>query len=335
MTITEFAGFAMFKRFKIYGLKSCVIRLAACGTLVFVQMLHAQLPQIVPVNIYGDGNPENGIEDSRLPIADSPGDVGSEATQLMNAGSIHCDGRFRGTAMVIDTSELTSGVHGVVLLSSAHVIYNLDKSRRFRRCKFYFMGWGRASGYRSKIDLKTVRMGDFDPREMTSGMDFGKGDWVFLYVPKPWKKYQPWQSIRLRSFEFANMESFQQSGGEFRLVAFDKGDGVIKQSRNCTVIESKPDDIGGGVWKGQLLDDCDSTDGASGGGILAYFNNHQFLIGIRSGSHWNEGLFPVDRYPSGPVEGSRWNRFSNTNFGRAIDAEILHELGQFIQLLEE
>lgn len=335
MTITEFAGFAMFKRFKIYGLKSCVIRLAACGMLVVVQMVHAQLPRIVPVNIYGDGNPENGIEDSRLPIAASPGGVGSDATQLMSAGSIHCDGRFRGTAMVVDTSELTSDMDGVVLLSSAHVIYNLDKNVRFRRCRFYFMGWGRPSGYRSTIDLKIIRMGEFDPRQTTSGTDFGKGDWVFLYVPKPWKKYQPEQSIRLRSFEFANWEAFQQSGGEFRLVAFDKGDGVIKQSRNCSVIESKPDDIGGGAWKGQLLDDCDSTDGASGGGIIASFDNQQFLIGIRSGSHWSEGLFPADIFPSGPVEGSRWNRFSNTNFGRAIDAGILHEFDQFIQLLEE
>lgn len=335
LTICEFAGFTMFKHFKKYRSKTYLVCSAACGVLFVAQMVNAQLPQIVPVNIYGDGDPENGIEDSRLPIADSPGDVRSDTTQLMNAGSIRCDGRFRGTAMVIDTSELTSVADGVVLLSSAHVIYNLDKNMRFKRCRFYFMGWGRASGYSAKIDLKTIRMGDFDPREMTSGMDFGKGDWVFLYVPKPWKNYQPRQSIRLRSFEFANMESFQQSGGEFRLVAFDKVDGVIKQSRNCKVIESKPDDIGGGAWKGQLLDDCDSTDGASGGGILASLNNQQFLIGIRSGSHWSEGLFPVDRFPSGPVEGSRWNRFSNTNFGRAIDAGILHEFDQFIQLLEE
>ncbi|MGB5291488.1 MAG: hypothetical protein WBN41_08560 [Lysobacterales bacterium] len=335
MTVVKFAGSTMFKRFKTCEFKSSVRLLAVSVMLVVGHPLEAQSTRAVPVSIYGDGNPENGIEDSRSPIAVSPGKGGSDRPQRMNAGSIVCDGRFRGTAMVVDISELSSDVGGVVLLSAAHVIYNLDKNRRFRQCKFYFMGWKRPSGYGSKIDLKNIRMGNFDPREMTSGADFGEGDWVFLHVPKPWKKYQPGQSIRLRSFEFSNLESFQQSGGEFRLIAFDTVDDVIKQSRNCTVIESGPDDIGGGTWKGQLLDDCDSTDGASGGGILASLDDQQFLIGIRSGSHWSTALFPVDRFPSGPVEGSRWNRHSNTNFGRAIDAVILHEFGQFIQSLKE
>jgi hypothetical protein len=325
----------MFKSFKISELETRMHLLAVWATLLVVQTLHAQLPGIVPVNIYGDGNPDNGVEDSRMPIAVSPGEDEPDMAHLMNAGSINCDGRFRGTAMVVDTRELTPDLHGVVLLTSAHVIYNLDKNKRFRRCRFFFMGWERPRGYSSRIDLKSIRMGDFDPREMISGKEFGKGDWVFLYVPRPWNKYQAEQSIRLRSFEFSNIDSFQQSGGEFRLIAFDTVDDVIKQSRNCTVIESSPDDIGGGTWQGQLLDDCDSTDGASGGGILASLDDQQFLIGIRSGSHWSEQLFPVDRFPSGPVEGSPWNRYSNTNFGRAIDAAILHEFHQFIQLLKE
>lgn len=335
MTITKLTGLFMFRCFRISRPESKKRLLALWVMLVVTQIVHAQLPVIVPANIYGDGNPDNGVEDSRRPIAVSPGDDTPDKTQLMNAGSISCDGRFRGTAMVVDIRELTTDVDGVVLLTAAHVIYNLDKNKRFRRCRFYFMGWERPSGYGAKVDLKTIRMGDFDPREMTNRKGFGKGDWVFLYVSRPWKNYQAEQSIRLRSFDFSNTESFQQSGGEFRLVAFDTVDDVIKLSRNCTVIVSGADDIGGGAWKGQILDDCDSTDGASGGGILASLGNQQFLIGIRSGSHWSERLFPVNTFPSGPAEGSRWNRYTNTNFGRAIDADILHEFDQFIQLLKE
>lgn len=325
----------MYKGFKIEG-SACRVRLlAVLISLVVAPTVNAQPVSVVPANIFGDGNPGNGVEDSREPITALPGEDADNILQLMNAGTITCDGKFRGTAMVADIRELTSGVEGVVLVSAAHVIYDLDKKRRFRRCKFHFMGWEKSKGYSSKIDLKRIRMGDFDPRQMTSGLTFGKGDWVVLYVPKAWKNYQPDQSIRLTSFIFSNTESFQQSGGEFRLVAFDTVEGLIKQSRHCTVIESGSDDIGGGTWKGQLLDDCDSTDGASGGGVLAFLGNQYFLIGIRNGSHWSERVFPGGRFPLGPPEGSRWNRHSNTNFGRAIDAYILHEIDEFIQLLKE
>ena len=335
MTVAKVVGFAMHMGFNIEG-SACRIRLlAVLITLVVAHTVSAQPVSVVPANIFGDGNPGNGIEDSREPIAALPGEDAHNTLELMNAGTVTCDGKFRGTAMVADIRELTSDVEGVVLVSAAHVIYDLDKKRRFRRCRFHFMGWETSTGYSSKIDLKRIRMGNFDPRQMTSGLAFGKGDWVFLYIPKPWRNYQSDQSIQLRNFMFSNTESFQQSGGEFRLVAFDTVDGLIKQSRNCTVLESGSDDIGGGAWKGQLLDDCDSTDGASGGGILALLDNQHFLIGIRNGSHWSERAFPVDRFPLGPADGSRWNRHSNTNFGRAIDANILHEFDEFIQVLIE
>jgi len=335
LTVAKVIGFAMLKGFNIEE-SACRVRLlAALITLVIAHTVNAQPVSVVPANIFGDGNPGNGVEDSREPIAMLPGEDADNALHLMNAGTVTCDGKFRGTAMVADIRELTSDVEGVVLVSAAHVIYDLAKNRRFRRCRFHFMGWEKPRGYSSKIDLKKVRMGDFDPRQLTNRLAFGKGDWVFLYVPKPWKNYQPNESIRLRSFMFSNTESFQQSGGEFRLLAFDTADGLIKQSRNCTVLESGSGDIGGGSWKGQLLDDCDSTEGASGGGILALLDTQYFLIGIRNGSHWSERTFPVDRFPLGPPDGSHWNRHSNTNFGRAIDAHILHEIDEFIQLLRE
>lgn len=333
--VLEIAGLAMFRVSKIDRSVRRVRSLAVLIVLVVAHPVNAQSVSEVPVNIYGDGNPVNGVEDSRESLAVSPAQSTDKPGQTLSAGTITCDGKFRGTAMVVDTRELTSGIKGVVLVSAAHVIFNLHKKKRFRHCRFYFMGWERPAGYGSKIDLKRTRMGDFDPGQETSGFAFGEGDWVFLYVPKPWKHYQPDQSIRLRNFIFSNTESFQQSGGEFSLVAFDTGADVIRQSKNCTVVESRPDDIGGGTWKGQLLDDCDSMDGASGGGVLAEFKQQQFLIGIRNGSHWNERMFPIAKYPLGPPDGSVWNRHSNTNFGRAIDARLLHEIAQFIHVLEE
>ena len=296
--------------------------------------LNAQSVRIVPVNIYGDGNPLNGIEDSREPVKNGGGEGGNAYSPLMNAGTITCDRRFRGTAMIADTREYAPDLGGVVLVSAAHVLYDLNKNRLFRRCQFNFMRWEKNAAYRSKIDLKNIRLGDFDPQQSTGEFEFGEGDWVFLYLRKPWKNYNPEQGLQLRVFTFAQAESYRQSGGEFRLLAFDTTKGVISESGNCKVVESEDGDLGGGTWRGQLLDDCDSTDGASGGGIVAVLNQQRFLIGIRNGSHWSEQVYPADSYPLGPPEGSVWDRRLNTNFGRAIDIHLLRELDVFVQGLK-
>jgi hypothetical protein len=309
--------------------------LTAVLMTVAAQPLSAQTARIVPINIFGDGNPLNGVEDSREPVTGREGNGRGPYGQQMNAGTITCDGKFRGTAMVVDSREFTPDLEGVVLVSAAHVLFNLDRKKLFRRCEFYFVGRDEVAGYRSKVDLKKLRKGTFDPRQSSSAAEVGRGDWVFLYLRKPWKKFNPDQSIRLREFSFSQLGSYRQSGGEFRLVAFDSSAGVISESRNCTVVESDGDDLGEGTWKGQLLDDCDSGDGASGGGIIAVLNQQHYLIGIRNGSHWNEQVYPADSFPLGPPDGSAWDRRSNTNFGRAIDTHLLHEYNLLIQSYED
>ncbi len=289
----------------------------------------------VPVNIFGDGNPDNGFEDNREQVMGGRQGVGTRSNQHLNAGTVVCDEKTRGTAMVVDTREYAPGLEGVILLTAAHVIYDLDKNRRFRKCAFHFMALSELPGYKARIDLGLVKQGDFDPREEITGTGFGEGDWVFLYVPKPWKNFSPDQAIALREFSFLQTESFQQSGGEFGLLAFSSADGAISLSRNCMVIESRDDDLGGGEWEGQLLDDCDSAGGASGGGIIAVLDGRQYLIGIRSGSHWDGQVFPVTEYPEGPPDGSLWNRHSNTNFGRAIDARMIRDLIGFVHGLKD
>ena len=333
MRVVKSVGFAMFQISKNMA-PVLTVWLSGVLTLVTAYPAGAQVVKVVPVNIYGDGDPLNGIEDSRKQVREVEGGKAGFTDQHMSAGTITCDGKFRGTAIVADTREFAPDLKGVVLVSAAHVLYNLDKKKLFRRCKFHFMGWNQTAGYQSKINLKNVRMGDFDPRRGTGGSDFGEGDWAFIYLRKPWKNFNPDQSLRLREFSFSQLESYRRSGGEFRLLAFDSSAGFISESKNCTVIESKSDDLGGGAWKGQLLDDCDSADGASGGGMLAVMNQKYFLIGIRNGSHWSDQVYPVDSYPSGPPDGSVWNRRLNTNFGRAIDVSLMHEIEEYIQVFK-
>ncbi len=333
LTSVDTAGPAMLQNSKFIGLFLMTWSMVMLMT-VAASPLSAQTARVVPVNIFGDGNPLNGVEDSREPVLGREGDGRGSHDQQMNAGTITCDGKFRGTAMVVDTREFAPDLEGVVLVSAAHVLFNLDKNKLFRRCKFYFMGRDKIAGYRSKIDLKKIRMGNFDPRLSNGGSEVARGDWVFLYLRKPWRNFNPDQSIGLREFSFSQLASYRQSGGEFRLLAFDSSAGVISESRNCIVVESHGNDLGGGTWKGQLLDDCDSADGASGGGIIAVLNQQHYLIGVRNGSHWDEQVYPADRFPSGPPDGSAWDRHSNTNFGRAIDKTLLEKLDLLIQSLE-
>ena len=310
-------------------------RLLCLLMMVFVSSVHSNQVVRVPVTVFGDGNPLNGVEDSREQLAGKRYRRGDHNGQNMYAGTIHCDGRMRGTAMVVDTREVSPDLKGVVLITAAHVLYDLKTDNLFRRCKFSFMGWEKVAGFRSKIDLKKIRMGGFNPSRATEELAFGEGDWAYLYLPKPWRKFDPEQSVQLREFSFSRVESYQQAGGEFRLVAFDSEVGAISQSRNCAVIESKRDDLGGGSWKGQLLDDCDSADGASGGGIIAIMNKQHFLVGVRGGSHWSDDFYPQDEFPSGPPDGSVWNLRSNTNFGRAIDSKLFSEMILFTNSLEK
>ena len=294
----------------------------------------AQMITAAQVNVFGDGNPENGVEDGREQVLGGWKKGLGLADQRMNAGTVKCDGKNRGTAMVVDTREFTDGLQGVVLASAAHVFYDLEENRLFKRCEFHFLALGELSGYRAKIDLNNVRMGNYDPAMTTAAVDFGEGDWAFVYVPRPWRNFSRGEATGLLDFSSIQLESFQQSGGELSLIAFDSSEGVISISRNCTVIESAHDDLGGGSWKGQLLDDCDSTDGASGGGIVAVIRGQQYLVGIRNGSHWSEEEFPGSEYPHGPPDGSLWNRHSNTNFARGIDVYLINQLKKFIKDIE-
>ncbi len=332
LTPVTSTGFAMHQIFHIVGPVTARLLLGLLLSLS-AQLAKAQTVTTVPVNIFGDGDPENGIEDSREQVLTGRSRGSGLPDQYLNAGTIKCDGKIRGTAMVVDTRQLAPGLNGVVLATAAHVLYDLEKKRRFKHCKFHYLGMDKPARYRAKIDLGRLRLGNFDPGKETGELEFGEGDWAFLYVPRPWKGFDRDQGFVVRDFSSFELESHQQSGGEFSLIAFDSKAGVMSISRNCRVIESNENDLGGGRWKGQLLDDCDSMDGASGGGIIATLNKQQFLIGIRTGSHWSEQVYPVNEYPLGPPEGSLWNRKSNTNFGRAIDARLLREIHSYIQEL--
>lgn len=326
---------AMTTPLSLIGFKTiCLQILLALPFAFFAPVASPQVFSETPVNIYGDGEPDNGVEDSRQQLEIGRGKRVSLSDQRVAAGTVNCDGKIRGTAMVLDTREYAPALKGVVLISAAHVLFDLKEAKRFKRCEFHFLGLQQYAGYRVKIGLEYVAMGDFDPLAKTEVVGFGKGDWVLMYAPKVWRGFNPGTALTLNDFSFSQLQSYRQSGGEFSLIAFNSRSGLLSISINCNVIESRTGDIGGGRWAGQLLDDCDSDGGASGGGIVAVSGKKQVLVGIRSGSHWSEQEFPKQKYPNGPPDGSVWDAKSNTNFARAIDARIIQVLQEFTRGIE-
>jgi len=285
------------------------------------------------VNIFGDGDASNGVEDSRIDMSSPRWNEPTHRPWNMAAGTVHCDGRNRGSAMILNTSDLGDLEGGVILASSAHVVYDLQLKQRFKQCHFHFMALDSLPGYQSEIDLELSRLGGFDPAQEHETSRFGQDDWAFLYIHKPAPGISLAAGIRLRSYQHTT--SLAADPVRFQFIAFNPGSGSISISTDCQVRESTTDDLGGGAWPGQLLDDCDSEGGASGGGLVAHVNGAAFLVGIRSGAHWDGQIFPARDFPQGPPEGSVWDIRSNTNFSRAIDERLLKELQSMIQDLSK
>lgn len=68
--------------------------------------LNAQEFRIVPVNIYGDGDPLNGIEDSRVQVRKVGEEKEGFSDQQMSAGTITCDGKFLGVSGYIPSTHI-------------------------------------------------------------------------------------------------------------------------------------------------------------------------------------------------------------------------------------
>lgn len=283
-------------------------------------------------NIFGDGDPGNGIEDSRIDMGSPAWHDRSRQPWNMGAGTIHCEGRNRGSAMIVDTREFGEIGEGLILTTSAHVLYDLDSGRRFEQCRFHYMGLDQLPGYQGDIDLARSRLGDFDPAGARDRPGFGKEDWALLYVSGIVPGVSGSGRVRLRPY--ARLADEPAQPVRYQFIAYSASARGITISTACRVVESNGGDLGGGGWAGHLLDDCDSEGGASGGGLVASIGAEHYLVGIRSGAHWDGAVFPQSRFPAGPPDGSSWDVHSNTNFSRAIDEELVRNLGLMVYELQ-
>jgi len=286
-------------------------------------------PAIVQAGIFGDGNSSNGVEDSRIDMSSPHWNDVNHRPWNRSAGTIHCDGRNRGSATIINTQEFGELRNGFVIATSAHVLFDLKKNQRFSACQFHYMAVDHPPEFQSPIDLDRSRLGKFNPTSSRDSASFGKDDWAFLLVRNSIPGTGSDRGLHLLQFE--ETMSGNRDILEFQFIAYNPETDSMAISNDCQVIESRNDDLGGGAWAGQLLDDCDSGGGASGGGLVASAGDTHFLVGIRSGTHWDSKLFPKTQFPSGPPDGAAWDIFGNTNFSRAIDSELVEALSSLVR----
>jgi hypothetical protein len=231
------------------------------------------------------------------------------------AGTVHCDGRRRGSAMVVRLPEQPDTA---VIVTAAHVLVDLQRNAPFAECAFHHLGLAQLPGNSWSLAGAHGDKGPFLGDEELHSADFGDQDWAFIAIDDP--------QGRLAGLRPMTWRDARDGNAEFFLLAWDDEAGRLAVSAPCRVLSSTADDLGGGAWAGQLLDDCDSGAGASGGGLLACTRDGVFLVGIRTGAHWSATGYPPDRFPEGPPEGAAWDAQANTNFARAMDAILLERL---------
>jgi hypothetical protein len=281
--------------------------------------------------VFGEGALADSDYDDRIPMGSAAWNSLRMGHWVMGGGTIHCDGSRRGSAVILETESLGPDPAGMVLATAAHVFFDLETGRRFDDCVFHYLGLNALPSYSSRIDLSTAHMGRFDPTASRSEAIFGQGDWAFVHAAEAVPAAA--SHVRLRPLDWRGLSAQERSEYRLGFLAWSARHDTMSVIPECRVIDSRVGDLGGGGWVGQLLDNCDSGPGASGGGLVAVRDGVGWLVGVRSGSHHDGVAFPLREFPDGPPDGSAWGADTNTNFARAIDGEMLAALKGFLEAL--
>lgn len=212
--------------------------------------------------IFGDGNPDNGIEDQRQKAPEN----------LLSAlGTIFCDGGLRGTA----THITTLSNHGPsIILTAAHVLFDKNTGRPFKTCRY------RPQNRRlSSVGFAAVADHQYSPFSKDK-IRQSETDIVFVALQK--STYQP--SLKLAP-------ATNISGTGLQLLGYNEERQKIQLSSNCESYHSKMF-----VSELLLLHNCDALSGASGGPIVRVIDseNNSAVVAVHGGT-----LYSADSAPAG------------------------------------
>lgn len=278
--------------------------------------------------VFGDGDPANGVEDDRRTVSEGSALPWADSW-YRSGGTVVCDGAVRGSATLLASRSDRLPIEGMVIATAAHVLYDLKRLRRWEQCAFHYLGLGALPGHRAVLRRDRMLVGDFDPASDPASPHRGVNDWAFAWLGPAWRP--PFGQAGL---EPVSAEGIVLGKALLGLLAWHGDAGEISVSAGCGAVFSGPGDLGGGVWASQLLDDCDSGVGASGGGMVVAHGDGPRLVAIRGGQHWDSAAWPAERWPQGPPPGARWDPKRFTNYARAFDDPLLTRLAEWLASLK-
>lgn len=273
----------------------------------------------VDAGVFGDGDPSNGDEDDRRTLSQGAA-VPGLSDWYRSGGTIHCDGAVRGSATIVDTPGLTPRREGAIILTAAHVLVDLQTGQPWTRCEYRHQGLGELPGYQAPLQARWTLSGPFDAGRESGDPENAVSDWAFVWLGRDWTQPGGPQGVVL-----ADVHRTADGEGLLGLLAWDPERNQLTLVAGCRAVLSRAGDLSGDVRGQQLLDNCDSATGSSGGALILSHGGAARLIGIRGGQHWDAGLWPTDRFPEGPPMGLPWDPESHTNYARAIDEELLNK----------
>ncbi len=273
--------------------------------------------------VFGDGDPSNGDEDDRRTLSEGAAMAGL-SDWYRSGGTIFCDGAVRGSATLVDLSGFTPRREGAVIATSAHVLVDLDTGRAWSHCEYRHQGLGELPGYRATLQDRFTLKGSFDLARKPGEPENVHGDWAFVWLGQDWP-----MPVGARGLVMADVRRTADGNGLLGALAWDPGRSQLTLAAGCRAVLSRAEDLSGDAGGRQLLDDCDSGTGSSGGALILAHQGDPRLVGIRGGQHWDVERWPLERFPDGPPTGQPWDPAVHTNYARAVDRELLMTLAQW------
>ena len=248
--------------------------------------------------VFGDGNPDNGIEDQRRQ---------APAEMLKSVGTIYCDGALRGSATHVYTATKT---HPSVIVTAAHLLYNRVDGQAFKDCSY------RPQNKRlTAIPFAEVDRHGYQPLSKNR-LHQSENDVAFVALK--YRLYAPSMSLSIES----------SSKDELSLVAYNGSADAMHLAENCMRFSS--------VSFGSehlILHNCDAQAGASGGALLD--RSHKNVIAVHGGTFFvrpqtvNGSSNAINVAPAG----SRANPESWINHARKVDQPMINQLRYFVAYL--
>jgi hypothetical protein len=242
--------------------------------------------------VFGDGNSENGIEDQRRL---------APQTLLSYSGTIHCDGRLRGSGSHIQLPAEYGPNSRTIVLTAAHILYHPRTGTAYKNC-FYLPQGKRLS----KVAFGPVSEHHYDPLSSDKVLQ-ASNDLVFVALNSSLSN----DGVKL---QIDNLRSHW-----LMLLGYNGEQENISLSDDCHQFQSHQF-----ASDSLLFHDCDADSGASGGAIIDPQSGA--LVAIHGGT-----LLLDDA--SSELAGIPADADVIINQGRKIDGDTLDQLRRFIAYL--